>query len=67
MSTKSVITIAATVVLSAGSVYAQDPATPPAQPPTVNQRLENQKDRIQAGAPRQGNPRAGGEGPPGRA
>jgi hypothetical protein len=48
MSAKSVIA-AAVVVLSAGAAYAQEPATPPAQPPTVNQRLENQKDRIQAG------------------
>jgi hypothetical protein len=49
MSTKHVALLVATVVLSAGAVYAQDPSTPPAQPPTINQRLENQKDRLQAG------------------
>ena len=47
MFAKSVI--AAVVVLAAGAAYAQEPSTTPAQPPTVNQRLENQKDRIQAG------------------
>ena len=46
MSTKHVAAVVAAVVLAAGAAYAQDP---PAQPPSVNQRLENQKDRIQAG------------------
>src|SRR5438552_3144561 len=46
MSTRHIAAFVAAAVLSAGAVYAQDP---PAQPPTVNQRLEKQKDRIQAG------------------
>ena len=50
MSTTHILAIAAAAFLSAGAANAQDPTTPPEHPRgEVNKRLENQKDRIQAG------------------
>jgi hypothetical protein len=49
MFTRYVVALAAATILLSGAAYAQDPAIPPAQPPSVNQRLERQKDRIKAG------------------
>ena len=47
---KCVLAAAAAVALSAGVASAQDQTTAASQPKgEVNQRLENQKDRIQAG------------------
>jgi hypothetical protein len=49
MFTKHVVAVAATL-LFAGAAYAQDTTTPPEHPKgEVNRRLENQKDRIEAG------------------
>jgi len=48
MLTKHVLAFAAAATFCAGAAYAQDPATPP-QHPTINQRIENQGDRIQSG------------------
>ena len=36
-------------LVAATTASAQTPTTAPADKPTINQRLENQKDRIQAG------------------
>ena len=50
MFTKHLVTVAAAFALSTGVAYAQDPAPTPEQPKgEVNQRIENQKDRVQAG------------------
>ena len=50
MFTKHVLAAATATLLCAGAAYAQSTTTPPEQPKgEVNQRIENQKDRIQAG------------------
>ena len=49
MFTKHILAAAATL-LFAGAAYAQELATPPEHPRgEVNRRIENQKDRIEAG------------------
>ena len=49
MFTKHILAGAA-ALLFAGAAYAQDTTTPPEQPKgEINRRIENQKDRIQAG------------------
>jgi hypothetical protein len=49
MFTRTVFVILAGASLCAATASAQDPSAPPVDRPTVNERLENQKDRIQAG------------------
>lgn len=45
----SALAVGITVMLCASVASAQTPRTPEQKPATVNQRLENQRDRIHAG------------------
>jgi Spy/CpxP family protein refolding chaperone len=43
------LALAATLILSPAAIFAQAPATTTTPPPTINQRKENQQDRIAQG------------------
>jgi hypothetical protein len=43
------LALAATLILSPMAIFAQAPATTTTPPPTINQRKENQQDRIAQG------------------
>ena len=43
------LVLAATLILSPAAIFAQSPATTTTPPPTINQRKENQQDRIAQG------------------